>query len=137
MSGNRVFFDSNIIVYLYTETEVAKKRQALQEFISNERYISTQVLNELSNVGFKKLNLTVREVQNITSELISVCYFSVVDYKTIQAAYVLKDRYGYSYYDCLMLASALECGCTYLYSEDMADGQTINGMTIRNIFLHP
>ncbi|GHV78054.1 twitching motility protein PilT [Spirochaetia bacterium] len=137
MSGNRVFFDSNILVYLYTETELAKKRQALLEFISNDRYISTQVLNELSNVGFKKLNLTVKEVQDISSELISVCYFSVVDYKTIQSAHVLKDRYGYSYYDCLMLASALECGCKYLYSEDMSDDQTIKGLTIRNIFRYP
>jgi predicted nucleic acid-binding protein len=34
-----------------------------------------------------------------------------------------------------MVASALESGCEYLLSEDMADGQVIEGeLTIRNIF---
>jgi len=39
----------------------------------------------------------------------------------------LKDRYGYSYYDCLMLASALEGNCRVIYTEDMSDGQMIDG----------
>jgi predicted nucleic acid-binding protein len=37
----------------------------------------------------------------------------------------------------LILAAALEAGCTVLYSEDMQDGQKIDSLTIRNPFLKP
>ena len=43
-------------------------------------------------------------------------------------------RYGFSFYDSLMVAAALEAGCATLYSEDMQDGQRIEGLTIRNPF---
>ncbi|WP_252263399.1 hypothetical protein [Paracidobacterium acidisoli] len=42
---------------------------------------------------------------------------------------------GYQIYDALVIAAALEAGCTTLYSEDMQDGQKIDGLTIRNPFV--
>jgi predicted nucleic acid-binding protein len=36
-------------------------------------------------------------------------------------------KFNYSYWDCLILASALENNCTILYTEDMQDGQTVEG----------
>ncbi|MFZ1344751.1 hypothetical protein [Thiothrix eikelboomii] len=47
--------------------------------------------------------------------------------QTIEQALVLGERYGYSYFDSLMLASALEQGCSILYSEDMQHGQILEG----------
>ncbi|MDR3275689.1 MAG: hypothetical protein LBT11_00535, partial [Treponema sp.] len=50
----------------------------------------------------------------------------------------LMKRYNYSYYDCLMLASALKHGCAHIFTEDMSDGQIIEGtLQIVNIFAHP
>lgn len=47
----------------------------------------------------------------------------------------LKKRYGYSYWDSLILASALESECSVVYSEDMQDGQSIEQtLTIKNPF---
>ena len=43
-------------------------------------------------------------------------------------------RYGFSFYDSLIVAAALEAGCATLYSEDMQHGQQIQGLTIRNPF---
>jgi predicted nucleic acid-binding protein len=43
-------------------------------------------------------------------------------------------RYGYSFYDSLIVAAALDAGCNRLYSEDMQDGQRIEGLTIENPF---
>jgi predicted nucleic acid-binding protein len=40
----------------------------------------------------------------------------------------------YYIYDALIIASALESSCLTLYSEDMHDGQVIDGLTIRNPF---
>ncbi|MFN4146065.1 MAG: hypothetical protein ACK4GN_09600, partial [Runella sp.] len=44
--------------------------------------------------------------------------------------------YQYSFYDSLILASALECGCEVLYSEDLNHGQTLEGLQIINPFLN-
>jgi len=50
----------------------------------------------------------------------------------------LKEQYGFGYYDNLIVASALENGCSYLFSEDMSDGQMIeNRLEIVNIFARP
>jgi len=43
----------------------------------------------------------------------------------------LKHKYNFQYYDALIVATALENGCTILYSEDMQHNQTIeNTLTI-------
>ena len=45
----------------------------------------------------------------------------------------IKAQYGLSFWDSLIIASALEAGCTILYSEDMQDGQIIEkSLTIKN-----
>ncbi|MCL1941141.1 MAG: hypothetical protein FWG09_04290 [Synergistaceae bacterium] len=47
----------------------------------------------------------------------------------------IHEKYRYSYYDSLIIASALEHDCQYLLTEDMANGQVIEGqLTIQNIF---
>jgi predicted nucleic acid-binding protein len=51
------------------------------------------------------------------------------------SALVYHEKYKFSYYDCLMIASALKTECQCLLSEDMADGQLIEGrLIIKNIF---
>jgi predicted nucleic acid-binding protein len=47
--------------------------------------------------------------------------------KVIQKALSLNTKYGYAYYDCLVLASAIISDCKYLYSEDMQHNQYIDG----------
>jgi predicted nucleic acid-binding protein len=54
---------------------------------------------------------------------------------TIIGACNLADQYGFSFYDSLIIAAALECDCNMLYSEDLHDGQLIEGkLTIKNPF---
>ena len=54
---------------------------------------------------------------------------------THEVALRIAERLGYRLYDCLIIASALEAGCATLYSEDMQDGQVVEGtLTIRNPF---
>ena len=47
----------------------------------------------------------------------------------------LAERYGLNIYDALIVAAASLAGCATLYSEDMHDGLTIDGLTIRNPFV--
>jgi predicted nucleic acid-binding protein len=53
-----------------------------------------------------------------------------------EAALKIAEKQGYNICDALVVSAALEAGCTTLYSEDLRDGQTIDGqLTIRNPFV--
>jgi len=135
MSDSKAFLDTNLFVYLYSDTDAPKKAQVLQTINKYERFVSTQVLNEFCNVCIRKLKLPVASVLNAIVEIMDTCNQIIVDDETVISALGYHEKYGYSYYDSLMLASALESGCRYFLSEDMADGQVIEGvLTIKNIF---
>jgi len=54
---------------------------------------------------------------------------------THEAAQEVAQKYGLGIYDSLIVAAAIEAHCSALYSEDLQDGQIINGkLTIRNPF---
>jgi predicted nucleic acid-binding protein len=54
--------------------------------------------------------------------------------KTHERALRIAQRYGYHFFDALVIAAALEAGSSTLYTEDMQDGQAIEALTIRNPF---
>jgi predicted nucleic acid-binding protein len=63
------------------------------------------------------------------------CSVSLIEKHNIKKALEIHKRYGYKYFDCLMLASALNYDCKYFITEDMAEGQIIdNKLTIVNIY---
>jgi predicted nucleic acid-binding protein len=131
----KAFVDTNIFVYIYSNDEQDKRRQAVLQIDKFDRVISTQVLNEFCNVCTRKMRM---ELPSITTAVEKMCLTNAlvaISEKTARKALFIHGKYGYSYYDSLMVASALESGCKYLLSEDMADGQIIEGsLTIRNIF---
>jgi predicted nucleic acid-binding protein len=136
MNAERVFLDTNVLVYAYSDDDAIKQYKARSVLFSHSCIISTQVLTEFSNIAFKKLYLPASEINGTISTLSSLCSVHVVDKITIQKAVEIKARYEYSFYDSLMVASAIECKCDFLYSEDMADGHVINAVMIKNIFLN-
>ncbi|GAB6391676.1 MAG: PIN domain protein [Treponematales bacterium] len=99
---------------------------------------STQVLKELCSIFTRRIPIPVEELQKIITAARATCEIDVVDNAAIDEALALFKRYGFPFFDCLMLASALRYGCTYIFTEDMRDGQTIKGsLKIVNIFAHP
>jgi predicted nucleic acid-binding protein len=137
MSADKAFVDTNVFVYLYSENagDTDKRFRAYSVFEKYDCQISTQVLNEFSHVCVKKLKIPNSDIQSLISQICSYCDLSYINEETIKQALSIHGRYGYSYYDSLMASSALETGCKYLLSEDMADGQVIDGvLTIKNIF---
>jgi predicted nucleic acid-binding protein len=114
------------------------KQQTAQKAVSSyECVISTQVLNEFSNVCIRRLNKKTDEVESAVDEITEHCIVITLEKEDIKQAIRLHKKFGYNYYDCLMIASALKSSCDYLLTEDLADGQTIEGkLTIVNIFLN-
>lgn len=123
---DKAFIDTNIFIYLYSSDEQEKKALCISEIKKFKCVTSTQALNELSNVFTRRWKLQSQDISNVINEISLFCEISLIEIKTIDKALALHDKYGFSYYDCLMLASALLCGCKYILSEDMQHNQKID-----------
>lgn len=90
----------------------------------------------MANVLLRKFGLTAAEVATVLSELHGNLYTAKLELDTLLSALRLKAQTGYSYYDCLMLSSALQMNCSEIFSEDMQHGHCIEGrLTIINPFI--
>jgi len=121
----RTFIDTNIVIYALGQ-DSTKAHLAAPLFV-NSPTISTQVLSETANVASKRLALSTTEVRTLVTSLEAMCRVELIELVTIHAALDILERYGFSWYDSLIVASALEAGCETLYSEDMHNGQEIEG----------
>ncbi len=131
----KIFLDTNLLIYLYSEDEPEKRRTVLNLIIENEAIISTQVVNELSNVLYKKFKLNSDKVLEVIEEIQRNVYISDVNMETIKYAHFIKNKYKYSYFDSLMISSALENKCDILFTEDMQNNQLIeNVLKLKNPF---
>ncbi len=132
------FFDTNVLIYLFDGTDDAKRERAellIQQALDNETgCISYQVVQETMNVITRKLNATPEKALQLLDRVL-VPLWQINPTRTLyRRGLDLQARYGFSFYDSLIIAAALEAGCTCLYSEDMQDGQQIQSLTIQNPF---
>jgi len=135
--SDKVFLDTNILIYSYSVDEIKKRTIAnnLLEDYSENIVISKQVINELINVLFKKFKLSSNNIENVVLELDTFIPIVDFDITTQIKALRLKEKYKFQFYDALIVATALESGCSILFSEDMQHQQVINDvLTIVNPF---
>ncbi|MDR1785901.1 MAG: PIN domain-containing protein [Spirochaetaceae bacterium] len=135
--SDAVFADTNIYVYAAVANSGPKHCEAsrvLADVLSSRRIISsTQVLGEFYS-AMSKNKCPHGEIIRLLDEIKFNTEMKVVDEQTVEHGLNLIAKYGYHYWDSLLLATALDYNCTVFYSEDMRDDQVIEGMTIRNIF---
>jgi len=133
--NDKAFIDTNVFIYLYSEDETQKQHISQKAVEKFDCIISTQVLNEFGNVCIGKLNQPPEDVELAINEIIGQCTVLTIEKHTIMQALQIHKRYGYKYFDSLMIASALYSGCKYFLTEDLSDGQVIdNKLTIINIY---
>lgn len=134
--NDKIFVDTNVLIYLYSNDDKIKKDKAFGAILKNDIMISTQVLIEFTNISFRKLKLSSDAINSLIEELESNFEIHLNTANTIKKAIKIADVYKYSWFDSLIIASALECGCSVLLSEDMQHKQLIeNKLTIINPFL--
>ena len=130
-----VFFDTNILVYAHTDLDTVKQSVAQKQIGVSRTYISTQVLQELGNVLHRKFKRSWSDVIKVLANAAANNNLHINNESTIRQACQLAARYGFSFYDSLIISAAIESDCTILYSEDLHDGQVIEGkVTVRNPF---
>jgi predicted nucleic acid-binding protein len=140
MLGARFFVDTNVLLYSHDTKNIGKAGQAqlwLKELAKRERAtINLQVLNEFTDVLLRrKWFETPEQVFSISAGFAELGN-SPLTQQEIDEARRLHLRYRYSWWDCLLLASAIELGCTQFLSEDLQDGQRIDTLTIVDPFAH-
>lgn len=133
--NDRPFFDTNVLVYVVGERD--DRTAPAEALVASGGVVSVQVLNELVSVARRKLGMTWDEIGEALAAIRTLCPSPVpLAIETHEAALRIAAQYGYHIYDALVAAAALEAECTTLYSEDLQDGQVIDGrLTIRNPFV--
>ena len=133
MSAAERFLDTNVLLYLLSGDD-AKADQA-EATLASGGVISVQVLNEFAAVAARKLKMPMAEIREVLTTIRAVCTVEPVSEETHDKGLELAERYALSIYDAMIVASALLAGCKLLLSEDMQDGQLIEGsLEIRNPF---
>jgi predicted nucleic acid-binding protein len=139
MTDQKVFLDTNIIIYAYDVSAGDKHEVASKIMVdlwdSGLGVISTQVLQEFFVNVTQKIPkpLDKRLAKDILSDLLK---WDVVvnDGESILEAVEILFKYGYSFWDSLIIEAAMRSGSELLLSEDLTHGQIINGLIISNPF---
>lgn len=137
-----VFVDTNVLVYDRDERDAAKHTRAREWMASlwtrpGLGVVSSQVLTEFYWTVTRKLRpgLDTDAARRYVRALMAWEFVSV-DRTIIDRAWIVEERFGLSYWDSLVVASAQACRCRALLTEDLQDGQEFDGVRVLNPFAH-
>ena len=135
------FLDTNILVYTFDDSSPEKRdraREIVRDALGGGRgVISSQVVQEFINVATRKfvVPMTTPEASlYLDRVLFPLCQVWADERGYADALRIMGDT-GYSWYDSLILGAAIRVGAAELLSEDLRDGQVVEGVRIRNPFL--
>ena len=125
--AGRRFVDTNVLVYLMSRD--AAKWVRAEESLRTPVVVNVQVLNELTNVARRK---TKRSWQEIDGFIDALSKLDTVEIRPLTRTVHdegrrLAERYGFAFYDAVIVAAALDAGCTELLTEDMHTGLLVDG----------
>ena len=125
MSAADSFFDTSVLLYLVSND--LNKANRIEDLLAERGTISVQVLNEFAAVSVRKLKISPSIVREILGTVRTVCTVESITVATHDRGLDIHERYGFSIYDSMLVASALLAETTVLYSEDLQHRQSIEG----------
>ena len=136
MSGGE-FVDTNVLVYAY-DADAGPKGAAAQEllrrlFETRSGALSFQILAESYSVMTRKWRMPSESAERILARYSDWVLHSPRHSDLIRASQ-LERKYRISWWDALIVNSAIQLGCQTLWTEDLADGQQYGPVTVRNPF---
>ncbi|MBI5196245.1 MAG: PIN domain-containing protein [Nitrospirae bacterium] len=137
MKGDKVFVDTNILVYAYDTSAGEKHKKAVQLmesfWNSGNGIISSQVVQEFFVNVTRKMSkpLDVLTAKEIVKDLLKWNTI-IVNGEIILEAIEIQRKHKYSFWDAVIIESAVRGGVVLLLSEDLTDGQIIKGVKIKN-----
>jgi predicted nucleic acid-binding protein len=131
-----MFIDSNVWVYLFSENE-NHRAEIAQTFLADnsDHFVfvtSCQVVNEVCNV-LKRHGMAEEKIRVVIEYLANICVMQDLSKDVCLTASALRERYSLSFWDSIIVATANIARCSLLISEDMQDGQMMDGLKVKNI----
>jgi predicted nucleic acid-binding protein len=123
MSAETPFLDTNVLLYLLSAD--SGKADIAEELLRKGGIISVQVLSEFTSVCTRKLKMSYGEIREILLTINMVLDVRDLTPAIHEAALDIAERYGYSFYDSMIMAAAINAGCSLVYTEDLQSGQHI------------
>ena len=133
------FVDTNVLVYARDASE-SEKQPIAREWIerlwrTRQGRLSVQVLNEYYVTVTRKLNPGMCGEDAIADIRDLMSWNPMpVDTTLMNRAWTVESRFGLQYWDALIVASAQQAGCRHLLTEDLQDGQDLDGVLVLNPF---
>jgi predicted nucleic acid-binding protein len=137
----KYFVDTNVWVYARDASEPRKRERAIDwlTMLSGRRRacLSVQVVNEFYAVLRTKFadRISLDDARRETQALLDLAPLPL-ESALVLRAWSLQDRFSLSWWDSLIIAAAQAQECTLVLSEDLQDGQEIDGLRIANPFKH-
>ncbi len=129
----QAFFDTSVLLYL-VGSDPAKADRA-ESLLAAGGTISVQVLNEFACVASRKQRMPWAEIADTLAIVRSICQVEPLTVEGHETALRLAREHGFSFYDAMIVASALLAGCEMLYSEDLQHGRRVERrLAINNPF---
>ena len=123
MSAETPFLDTHVLLYLLSAD--SGKADVAEELLRKGGIISVQVLSEFTSVCSRKLKMSYGEIREILTTINMVLDVRDLTPTIHETALDIAERYGYSFYDSMILAAAISAGCSLVYTEDLHSGQQI------------
>ncbi|MCK4762415.1 MAG: PIN domain-containing protein [Candidatus Aminicenantes bacterium] len=137
--SDKIFLDTNVIVYAYDKSAGVKHTRAKEILIdlweSGFGVISIQVLKEFYVTVTQKIpnKLDSESAAEIIGDFLSWEVVVNDGYDILEAISIQK-KHRLSFWDSLIISAAQQSGCSLLYTEDLNPGQKIRNLQIRNPF---
>ena len=132
------FVDTNVLIYAYDLSAGTKRHTAselLTRLVEEDRgALSIQVLAEFYSIATRKLKMKSEQAEGFLKDLGAWTIHRAGHQDLLRAAQ-LQRRHRTSWWDALILNSAIELGCFVLWTEDFSDGQRYGSVTVRNPFV--
>ncbi len=137
--ANRCFVDSNIWIYAATQSEDVPpdpRHEAARTLIKQVKpYLSVQVINEVSVNLIRKFKFTEVTIQTLVRSFYQRYVVCPMDEEILLEASAVRQRYNLSFWDSMIVSTAIQYQCPILYTEDIGNGLVIrDALTIINPF---
>lgn len=117
------FVDTNVLLYLISHD--TRKAAIAERLLSRSPWISVQVLNEMTAVMTRKAGMSIAEAREVTATISACCTVTDIAVLDHDLACSIVQRFGFQFYDAVLIATALRCEATRLYTEDLQHGQVL------------
>jgi predicted nucleic acid-binding protein len=136
---DKVFLDTNILVYAYDRHDPRKQgiaQSLLIDGMENESAaLSVQVLGEFFNVVTRQIKKPMApDEAKEAIELFSNLFIQETDLAMVERAIDIHKIYRVSYWDALIVSAAERAGCNRILSEDLNHGQLYHKILVSNPF---